>query len=76
MTEAEIKRFGAVTSGQTILYDADGNVEFSGGITLSRGHEGMSTGRSSIESILDGDEPKTRETPVFGCLLTSEYSTF
>ena len=33
----EAARFGAATSGQTMLYDRDGVLEFSGGITAARG---------------------------------------
>jgi hypothetical protein len=33
----EMHRFGALTSGQTLVYDAAGRLLFSGGITASRG---------------------------------------
>ena len=48
----EAARFGAVTSGFTILYAADGKLLFSGGITASRGHEGDSFGRRRISALL------------------------
>src|SRR5438067_9702551 len=35
----EAARFGAETSGHTLLFDRDGRLLFSGGITASRGHE-------------------------------------
>ncbi len=76
MNETEIESFGVVTSGQTIVYDSLGNLEFSGGITISRGHEGKSAGRTSIGLILNGEEPLVRETSVFGCLLTSKAVEF
>lgn len=71
MSEEEIQRFGVVTSGQAILYDADGNLVFSGGITLSRAHEGNNKGRKIIEKYLHEGEILAGETPVFGCSLTS-----
>ena len=36
----EARRFGSRTSGQIMLYDADGRLVFSGGITAARGHSG------------------------------------
>jgi CBS domain-containing protein len=65
----EAQRFNAVTSGQTILYDANGSLLFSGGITGSRGHAGDNVGRSAIEALLMGHVAATRSTPVFGCSL-------
>ena len=37
---AQARVFGALTSGQTLLYSATGSLLFSGGITGARGHEG------------------------------------
>ena len=45
---AEARRFGAETSGQTLLYDARGALAFSGGITGARGHAGDNAGRASL----------------------------
>jgi hypothetical protein len=68
----ESRRFGAITSGQTLLYDAHGVLLFSGGITASRGHAGGNYGRSAILSLLEtGDAPR-RMTPVFGCNIRGE----
>jgi len=64
------RHFGAETSGHVVLYDAEGKLVFSGGITRSRGHEGESAGRRMICARLEGtasDAPA--ETPVFGCPL-------
>src|SRR4029079_17335035 len=36
----EAARFGASTSGATLVYDTKGRLLFSGGITAARGHEG------------------------------------
>ena len=71
----EARRFGAVTSGLTALYDADGRVLFNGGITQSRGHSGDNNGASAIVSILkgaapdDGGDGRHPRTCVFGCPL-------
>ena len=66
-TEAHL--FEAQASGQTMLYDAAGNLQFSGGITASRGHSGDSPGRSAILSIIDTGNSSTSHTSVYGCSL-------
>src|ERR1043166_7465345 len=48
----EAARFHVSTSGQTILYDAGGNLLFHGGITSARGHAGDNDGRAAIVSLL------------------------
>ena len=61
--------FGVLTSGHTLLYDRDGRLRFSGGITAARGHEGDSTGHSLVaDMILRGRAGKAM-TAVFGCAL-------
>jgi hypothetical protein len=65
----EAGRFHAATSGQTMLYDTQGKLLFSGGITGARGHAGDNAGRESIVSLLTSDAPAQKETPVFGCPL-------
>jgi hypothetical protein len=65
----EAERFGSVTSGQTLLYDANGTLIFSGGITASRAHPGNNAGRSAIVDLLNHHAPVTRTTQVFGCSL-------
>jgi hypothetical protein len=67
----EAERFGAATSGQTLLYDAAGEVIFNGGITGARGHAGDNAGRAALIAILDRKEPSRRATSVFGCSLFS-----
>ena len=61
--------FHAETSGQVFLYDTDGVMQFHGGITGSRGHDGDNDGLLAIEAILHHATPTTRATPVFGCAL-------
>jgi hypothetical protein len=69
-TDARLaRRFGALTSGQTALYDPHGNVRFSGGITDGRGHEGDNPGSQAIKHLLLHPTDKVMETPVFGCAL-------
>ena len=64
----EARRFGARVSGQVLVYDRTGRLQFSGGITPARGHEGDSAGIAAIDALLAGrDHPRT--TMVFGCLL-------
>jgi hypothetical protein len=64
---AEARRFHAITSGQTMLYNQAGELLFSGGITMSRGHAGDNPGRTAIEALLANAKPQNRATPVFGC---------
>lgn len=66
----DAKRFGGFTSGQTYLYDANGRLRFSGGVTSLRGHAGMNRGRADVIRIANA--PATRGThPVFGCAINS-----
>ncbi len=67
----EARRFGASTSGQALLYGADGRLEFSGGITPGRGHAGDNAGRDAILLAVLGDPggatvPASAPTPLFG----------
>ena len=63
------RRFGARTSGQALLYAADGRLLFSGGITPSRGCQGDNTGRLAIERLVRG-QVGPLSAPVYGCSLT------
>jgi len=70
------RHFGAYTSGQVLLYDTQGALQFAGGITPSRGHTGTNPGRAAIISAIMSDEGvdplAPRTTPVFGCSLHDE----
>ena len=68
-SDPDLAKFGALTSGQVILYDADHRLVFSGGITGARGHEGDNDGRAAIENFLAGNSIALSRTPVFGCAL-------
>ena len=65
----EARRFGAATSGQTMVYDAGGRLLFSGGITVARGHWGDNRGASEIRSLIESPAAPRATTPVFGCPL-------
>lgn len=71
----QARRFQAVTSGQTLLYDAAGGLVFQGGITLARGHSGDNPGRDAIESFLKQKNTLSTSAPVFGCALGWEKNT-
>lgn len=74
----EGRRFHAATSGQALLYAADGTLVFNGGLTAARGHEGDSAGTTAIEAQLRDGLPSAganaradgiSRTRVFGCLI-------
>ena len=70
------RSFGVFTSGQTLVYDANGRLIFNGGITASRGHSGDNYGRDAIIALLQEHLAETTTlpvtSPVFGCSLRSE----
>jgi hypothetical protein len=66
---SEADRFGGWTSGQTLLYDRDGQLVYSGGITGARGKSGDNTGRSTVLELLAGAHPARATNQVFGCSL-------
>jgi hypothetical protein len=65
----EARRFGAVTSGATLLYDRAGKLAFAGGITAVRGHEGDSFGQERIVALITSGAADRTDSPVFGCVL-------
>ena len=66
----EARAFGARTSGQTFVYDAEGRLRFAGGVTAARGHEGGNAGLERMTAALDGwRDSRLLESPVFGCAL-------
>lgn len=68
----EAARFGVVTSGQTLLYGADGTLIFNGGITGSRGHVGDNAGAAALLALLTDGHADRRSASVFGCSLFAE----
>ena len=66
------RRFGALTSGQAILYSPEGKLVFAGGLTETRGHIGESEGTRSIASAIETGQSLIKSTSTFGCILFSE----
>ena len=64
--------FHAHFSGQILLYSAEGNLLYNGGLTISRGHEGKNPGADYLYSLLIHKAFNLRTTPVFGCPLFSK----
>lgn len=69
--EAEAARFGAQTSSHVVLYDRQGLLQFAGGITASRGHEGDNMGLQLLRARLTKSNAETARHAVFGCPLSS-----
>lgn len=67
----EAKRFGAETSGHTLLFSSEGGLLFSGGITASRGHAGDNAGENAIVALVTNQTPARTQTSVFGCSLVN-----
>ncbi len=63
------EHFGALTSGQVVVYDRFAHLQFAGGITAGRGHPGDNPGSSAILSVVARGTADTALTPVFGCAL-------
>jgi hypothetical protein len=67
---AESGLFQAQTSGLANVYDADGRLVFTGGLTAARGHAGTSAAQEQlVAQVTAGDVPVTAVTKVFGCAL-------
>lgn len=71
--EREAQRFGALTSGQALVFSPDGRRLYAGGITLARGHEGDNAGARAVVAALSGTSAH-EESPVYGCALASAES--
>jgi hypothetical protein len=66
----EARLFGGFTSGQTFLYDTDGRLRFSGGVTALRGHAGLNRAVASVIRIANTHSGSAAH-PVFGCAIVS-----
>jgi len=66
---SEAARFGARTSGQTLVYGIDGTLRFEGGITSARGHAGDNAGKRSVASLIRNGSAEGATSSVFGCAL-------
>ena len=69
------RKFGVCTSGHALLYDKNGQLLFSGGITPGRGHEGDSLGSKLLKQRVNGESQDMKTFPVFGCLIIDPEET-
>ena len=53
------------------VYDAHGDLSFSGGITSGRAHEGDNAGVDRVIACINGGATNSSSTAVFGCSLFS-----
>ena len=64
-------RFQVKTSGQALLYDTVGRLQYAGGITPARAHSGDNAGSDAIYAIAksqpDSNSIACRQCAVFGC---------
>jgi hypothetical protein len=67
---AEARLFHGFTSGQTFLYDPQGALRFSGGITSLRGHAGINRGSMDVVNIVSA-KARQGTHPVFGCAIVT-----
>lgn len=65
-------KFGAVTSGQVLMFDRESRRVFSGGITGSRGQAGENHGRNLLLALAGGEICGSAPTAVYGCALRDE----
>lgn len=68
-------RFGALTSGQTYLFDRNRRLLFRGGITPGRAHEGDNVGRDRIAALVEGHGASRSWSEVYGCALREATNT-
>jgi hypothetical protein len=68
---AEARRFGVATSGHVLLFDARGDLVFSGGITPGRGERGNNADRAALLGRLLGVGARGSVNPVYGCPLAT-----
>ena len=67
---------GVQTSGHALLYDANGVLLFSGGLTAGRGHEGGTPSQSALTAQLSSpDPPAFVEYCAFGCPLRTDTTS-
>ena len=69
----QARNFGAQASGSVALYAADGGLLFSGGVTVSRGHEGDCLGSEQLLQQIQNPNKSVHVTaPALGCRLCLE----
>jgi hypothetical protein len=65
----EAAYFGVQTSGHTLLYDKEGRLLFTGGLTEGRGVVGESHGSRTLAALLNHSATVQPPTSVYGCSL-------
>jgi len=68
---AESQLFGAVTSGHVMLFAPTGELVFSGGVTIGRGHEGDAIGKCALSEALRGKNAANDRFQIYGCPIMS-----
>lgn len=63
--------YGAHASGTVVLYDGTGHLQFVGGITAGRGHDGTNPGTQALTACLNGAAATRRVYPVYGCPISN-----
>jgi hypothetical protein len=66
----EAARFGAVTSGETYLFDTAGRLQFHGGLTAGRGLAGPNAGVAALRSFVASGRASPAAA-TYGCPLTA-----
>ena len=61
------RRFGALTSGHTVVYDPEGTLVFSGGLTATRGEPEEGAGARAVLALARSVMPERSRTEVYGC---------
>ena len=65
------RALGADTSGDVLLFDPSGALQFHGGLTPGRGLPGESAGSAALDALLEGRPARLTEGPAFGCPLVT-----
>lgn len=63
----EARRFGALTSGHTVVYGADGRLVFSGGLTPARGQPEEGAGAEALLALARREVSGEARADVYGC---------
>jgi len=69
----EAQLFHASTSGRTLVYSAEGDLLFDGGITASRGHVGENPGATAVGLLLTQNLNIRAAAPVYGCPILPRF---
>lgn len=66
----ETRRFQANVSGELLLYSSGGHLQFQGGLTPARGHEGDSVGALAVSDWVQTGRAECSSSLVYGCQLS------